>query len=376
MSSSIQAYNRPANYIYNFNFSSNTNPKDIPLSSLFSNKKFLLTILSLFALSLIFFNLYWKAESWELEQLLSPLFGFRAPAKEGGAKQELSFLPYQKIVWIILASLIAATLLAISGNISQSLLQNPLADSSTLGMMDGAAFGLIVLKAFLGSSIGNFYWTHFVVSFFFSFIVFSLILFLFNRKPAWERHNLCAMLILFGLVLNIFFRTAIHLIKEYSAVSLTTSFALAIGGAENIYELFPHQFSLIQIAFPIAIVLLFSVRLLAKNLNLAELGFDQAHSLGVNIKLLQFFGYLIILCCNTLTINLVGNIAFLGLISTHIARKVLGTRKYESIIPVSCMVSICLLISAITINSFLPYISSSNLIVALGATFLLFLNKK
>ncbi len=184
------------------------------------------------------------------------------------------------------------------------------------------------------------------------------------------------MLILFGLMLNIFFRTAIHLIKEYSEVSLKTSFALAIGGAENIYELFPFQFPLIQIAFPIVIVLLLVTRLLSKNLNLAELGFDQAHSLGVNVKLLQFFGYLIILCCNTLTINLVGNIAFLGLISTHIARKLLKTRKYENILPVSAIISICLLLTAITINSYLTYISSSNLIVALGAVSLLFLNKK
>ncbi|AHC39858.1 ABC transporter [Mycoplasma ovis str. Michigan] len=376
MSNILQAYCRPAEYIYNFKLSKELNHKQFNWNSLLSNKKVLILLLSLISISLIFLNLSRNIEKWDLEQILSPFFGFRAPAQGGKETEGIGFLSYQRISWILIASAIAATLLAISGNISQSLLQNPLADSSTLGMMDGAAFGLIILKAFLGASIGNYYWAYFVVSLFFSFIVFSLILFLFNRNPVWERQNFCTMLILFGLVLNIFFRTAVHLIKEYSEVSLKTSFALAMGGAENIYDLFPSQYPLIQIAFPIALILLLSTRLLAKNLNLAELGFDQAFSLGVNVKLLQFIGYLIILCCNTLTINLVGNIAFLGLISTHIARKVLRTRKYEQIIPVSTMISICLLLLAITINSFVPYISSSNLIVALGATFLLFLIKK
>ncbi|KMZ96345.1 hypothetical protein PVNG_02484 [Plasmodium vivax North Korean] len=242
--------------------------------------------------------------------------------------------------------------------------------------MDGAAFGLMVLKILLGANIGNYYWTHILISFLFAFTVFLLILFLFNSRSTLERQNICTMLILFGLVLNIFFRTATHLIKEYSQVSVNTSFALALGGAENIYELFPHQFLLIQIAIPLTALIFIIVRSLSKHLNLAELGFDQARSLGTNVRLLQVVGYFLILCCNTLTINLAGNISFAGLISTHLSRKILKTRKYQSIIPTSSLISVALLVLAVSINQTFPSVPSSNIILALGSILLLFLSRQ
>ncbi|CCE66648.1 FecCD family ABC transporter permease [Candidatus Mycoplasma haematominutum] len=335
-----------------------------------------LILFSLFGLTLLLLvvNLLRQLPKWELEEFLGPLFGSR-PTQNSGSESP-NYEPYQKIVWISIASILAAVLLAISGNISQSLLQNPLADCSTLGMIDGAAFGLMLLKVFLGAEIGNFYFAHFLMAFFCAFLVFMLILFIFNSNVSWERKNICTLIILFGLVLNIFFRTATHLVKAYSVTSVNTSFALALGGAENIFELFPSQFQLLQYAMPITVLLFLFTRCLAKSLNLAELGFDQAHSLGVNIRMLQFLGYSTILCCNTLTINLVGNISFVGLISTHLARRILKTRKYEAIIPSSSLISALLLMIAITVNSYVPEISTSNLILALGAASLFLLTRE
>ncbi|AFO51692.1 ABC transporter fecCD family protein [Candidatus Mycoplasma haematolamae str. Purdue] len=349
---------------------------------LLNRQRSITTGLLLLTLSFFTLNLYWQLPKWDFEQALAPLFGVR-PLTTGQTGQSseakidlIKFLPYQRIVWIGIASILAAVLLSLSGNVSQSLLQNPLADCSTLGMIDGAAFGLMILKTFLGKSIGAYYWSNFVASFFCSFLVFVLILTLFSRKVAWERKNLCTMIILFGLVLNIFFRASVHLLKQYNTASVSTAFSLAIGGAENIYELFPSQFLFVKVAIPVTIFLFILVRLLARNFNLAELGFDQAHSLGVNIKVLQWVGYFIILCCSTIAINLVGNIAFLGLISTHVARKLFKTRRYETIIPASSVVAAALLMVAITINSLIPAISSSNLILALGAISLFFLTKE
>lgn len=348
-----------------------------PLKSLFTKKWCIGISLVLLSLALLCTNLFTKLPKWELEEVLAPLFGVRPKAKSEVQTQDMNkFGDYQRVVWISFASILAAVLLSLSGNVSQSLLQNPLADCSTLGMIDGAAFGLMVLKVILGANVGDFYWAHFVTSFLCAFMVFALIWFLFNRKTTWERTNICTMIILFGLVLNIFFRTSIHLIKQYSPTSINTSFALAMGGAENIFNLFPSQYSLIRWSIPIVMVLFIIVRSLSKNWNLTELGFDQAHSLGVNVKALQFIGYLIILCCNTLTINLVGNISFIGLISTHLARKLYRTRKYETIIPISSIIAMCLMMIAVTINQLIPSISSSNVILALGALSLLLLTKE
>ncbi|ADX97913.1 iron chelate uptake ABC transporter family permease subunit [Mycoplasma suis] len=344
------------------------------------NRKWLIGFgLVLVTLGLLVFNLSQQFQnSWDTEEVLAPFFGVRPKFQEQSQQLESagSWAGYQKVVWICLASILAAILLSLSGNVSQSLLQNPLADCSTLGMIDAAGFGLMILKTILGASTGNYYWAYFASAFFCAFLVFALILFLFNRETAWERTNTCTMIILFGLVLNIFFRTSVHLIKEHSATSVNVAYALAMGGAENIYEMFPSQYTLLRWAIPIVVVLFIVTRLLSKNWNLTELGFDQAHSLGVNIKLLQFIGYSIILCCNTLTINLVGNISFIGLISTHLARKLYRTRKYETIIPVSAIIAVTLIMVAVTVNQLVPAISSSNLILALGALSLLLLTKE
>lgn len=111
-------------------------------------------------------------------------------------------------------------------------------------------------------------------------------------------------------------------------------------------------------------------------MDIYELGEDQAKTLGLNVRLFKCVAYVLILLTTTIAIFLVGNIAFLGLICTHAVRLLLGTSKYKVILPVGALMACVLLLLGSTINSLLPFISSSIFTLMLGGVVLLSLTLK
>lgn len=71
-------------------------------------------------------------------------------------------------------------------------------------------------------------------------ITIFILSFLFLKPQNKQQHR---KIVLIGLVLNMIFNTFTYLIKTYNSNAVNTSFALAMGGAENIYGLYTNQFS-------------------------------------------------------------------------------------------------------------------------------------
>lgn len=284
--------------------------------------------------------------------------------------------PIRRVIWINLASFIAGIALSIASSVAQSLTQNVLADATTLGMVDASIFGIIFMKTFFSMTVGfkNYHWFYLLFSLGASAIVLLCLVCFFNNNK-----NNFVKIVLFGLVLNIFFKTIVHLLKTYNANAVNAIFALSIGGSENVYHLFSNQFQILKIFFFILLVTFVIAYVLSKQLNLSELGEEQSKSLGINIKYVKILGYLIILITTNIAIVLAGNISFIGLLSVHIIRLIFKTRKYQIIIPLSAIFSAFVMVLSVAGNNLFPQIASSVFILFFGSLTLLYLvqqNKK
>lgn len=282
----------------------------------------------------------------------------------------LEISPIQRSIWICIAAIVAGMALTLGGCVIQSVTQNPLADSSTLGFINSTIFGIILMKGMFSDDISgsNYHIFYLVFAFIGGLITLIFLSFLF-KNPRHQGQHL--KIILMGLVLNMMFKTFTHIVKTYNPNAVNSSFALTMGGAENIYGLYTNQFSILKWCGIVVVILLGVCVLLSQKLNLFELGEEQAKTLGVNVKVMKHFCYLIILITTTIAILLVGNVAFIGLICTHSIRQLFKTRKYQMITPLGSLMGVIIMMIGITINALIPFISSSIFVLFLGGCVLL-----
>lgn len=154
----------------------------------------------------------------------------------------LSVEPVQRSLWICLASTVASVALVIGGSWIQSLTQNPLADTTTLGFISSSIFGIILMKGVISNVIeaSNYHILYFVFALLGGIITIFILSFLFLKPQNKQQH---LKIVLIGLVLNMIFNTFTYLIKTYNSNAVNASFALAMGGAENIYGLYTQKFT-------------------------------------------------------------------------------------------------------------------------------------
>ncbi|GCE63123.1 Fe(3) dicitrate transport system permease protein FecD [Candidatus Mycoplasma haematohominis] len=337
----------------------------------------ILTVSLFFLLVLFWINVFLltKGQSLTPKELLTVLVFGAKTTENDVVKDSLSIAPVQRSVWICLSSIFAAVALVISGCLIQSITQNPLADTTTLGFINSTIFGIILMKGVISSTIeaSNYHILYFLFALLGGLITLFILSFLFSRPQNQTQH---LKIILIGLVLNMIFKTFVFLIKTYNSNAVNASFALAMGGAENIYGLYTSQFSFLKWCALALLVLAALSFIFSQKLNLFELGEEQAKTLGVNVKAFKYFCYTVILLTTTISIVLVGNIAFLGLICSHSVRSLLNTRKYQIIIPVGSVLACVLLLFGTMLNSLFSFISSSIFILFLGGCVLLSLTLK
>lgn len=253
-----------------------------------------------------------------------------------GHSSFVDLIPIKKVVWVTLASAFAGFGLAIAGSITQGLTQNPIADPTTFGSVDASVFGALFMYVFLGSHVNKDIFQYIFLSFAFLGGSFSVLLILFLINNNAQKNNYLKIT-LAGLAIGIMFKTLSFLLRSNNAGASSASLNFALGGAENIYPLYPSQFSILYIAiFVIAIAFLSSI-FLAKNLTVMELGEDKAKTLGVNVRVTKGISLILIFITIPIAVALVGNVAFIGLFAPHIIRMVFRTRNYLLVIPLSAL---------------------------------------
>lgn len=240
----------------------------------------------------------------------------------------------------IAAAVLVGGMLGVSGTVFQAILLNPLADSYTLGISTGAAFGaslVIVLQIFgltLPPAVS-------VPIFAFGGGLITLVLVLF--LAAGDRRLSSTNLILAGVIIAAILSAAIGFLKFLAdeQVGIIIFWLMgSLSGAtwKNILLLFPFALLGTGVAF-----------FFGRDLNIMATGDRTSASLGINTIRLR----ITLLICGTLmtalSVAVAGIIGFIGLIVPHLLRHLTGPDN-RRLIPFSFFTGGMLLLIADTIT--------------------------
>ena len=244
----------------------------------------------------------------------------------------------------IIIALLVGTALATAGTLLQGVTKNDLADSGILGINSGAALFVVVYIFFMNGNVyeGVSNFTIFTMpivalsgALFGAFLIYIL---------AWKNGISSSRLILVGIGINITFSSILTIFQlkfttqEFNRVMAWTQGS--IWGSNWKY--------VIAIA-PLIIVFMTLTIYKSRYLDILNLGDEVSINLGINVE--RERGKLIIyaVILAGVATSVAGSISFLGLISPHIARKLVGP-NHNTLIPISALIGTLILLIGDTIS--------------------------
>ncbi|MDQ1232578.1 ABC-type Fe3+-siderophore transport system permease subunit [Paenibacillus sp. SORGH_AS306] len=263
---------------------------------------------------------------------------------------------------IILAILVGSGL-AVSGLVAQSILRNPLAAPDTLGISAGAALGAVCnvlllpvdiqstwltsLTAFVGGALG-------------AFCVYLL---------SYRNGVDPVRLALVGIAVSACGSTLVQLLITQSSAN-TNTVLLWLNGS-----LWGRNWEqVIQLA-PIILIIVPIVWILAKSIDIFGLSEESSKGLGLRIEWMRAMLLLLTVILASGSVAVVGMVGFVGLVSPHIARRLVsGGHRY--FVPVAALVGAIMMLLADVIGRVLapPLEFPVGLVTSvIGAPYFLFL---
>ncbi|MEK3947400.1 iron ABC transporter permease [Paenibacillus sp. FSL H7-0703] len=299
---------------------------------------------------------------------LSPLEVFKVIIGEGTSKQNLIVFDF-RLPRIVLSILVGIGM-GISGCIMQSLLKNDMASPGTLGISSGS--GLFVLM----------YITLFASEGLLSPILLPGLAFAGGLTAAF-------MIFMFafrrgrdisptGLIL-----TGVAMGSGYSALSLMLTLRLDKQQYDfalrwQAGDLWGDDWSYIMVLLPWVLIICFYVFYRSNTLNTLNLGNQTASGLGVAIKR-EFIGLTIAaVALASGSVALGGNFFFVGMVSPHLARKLVGP-NHKLLLPTTALVGALVILIADTLTrtiSFGADIPTGIIITILVTPYFLYLLSK
>ncbi len=235
----------------------------------------------------------------------------------------------------ILGAIVCGFALAVCGTVMQSMMKNPLADPYTMGISSGAGFGAalaIILGVELVSGGGII-----INAFVFAIIPAMVILFLSRFRRATP-----TMMILCGISLMYLFNAMTQLFMLVAdPEDLATVYKWTVGTLDSI------DMSELVLVFIVAVAGSLYVQYMANRLNVMGIGDDSAKTLGVDVDRQRLVMLLVITLVAASVVSFTGVIGFVGLVSPHIARLVIGADNRYLIPAAGIFGSVLLLISDI-----------------------------
>jgi len=263
----------------------------------------------------------------------------------------------------VLSSFLVGASLSIAGLLSQTLFLNPLADPFLFGISSGANF-FVTLSLFLGLDM-MFKFSLSFFSFLGALFTTFIILLISRIKGKITPLNL----LLAGVALNYLLSSISSFLSIWGRDVLNKSVFWSLTGFSTI------NFEKINLLLIIFIpCLIFSI-LINIQLDAFSLGEDEAHSLGVNTKLLKTVTLFLIALLTGISVYVSGIIGFIGLMVPNILRTIFGLKHIE-LIPLSLILGGLLLMVSDLIGRMILFpteIPVSIITSFLGAPFFLYL---
>lgn len=269
-----------------------------------------------------------------IKEVLASFFG-------NGTKQANAIIFGIRLPRVVTA-MIAGTGLAVVGCVQQSILRNPLASDSTLGVSHGAAFGAAFAIVVLGAGMSN------------------------NTLDALTISNpytvtICAFI---GAMMSTFIVLGISSLKKVTPEAMVLAgvalSSLFLGGT-TLLQYFAADLKLAAIVFwtfgdlgkaswreviimAALVFLTFTYFLFNRwNYNALQNGDTSAKSLGVNADAVRIVGMIVCALTSSVIVSFVGIVNFIGLIAPHAIRRIVGS-DYRFLLPASALTGTLILL--------------------------------
>ena len=220
--------------------------------------------------------------------------------------------------------------LGVAGAVMQGLLRNPLVSPFTLGVSTAAAFGAALAIVFGTTIFGTtLYYTSFsimgqtitidemsktIMAFIIGLGSIGIVLGL-TRRSSVSRSTL----ILSGVIISYIFQAGIMLLKYLSNDNQLRDITLwMMGGLSGA------TWGTLIIIIPIVVLCGIYLEKIAIDINALSSGDDIASNLGVNVSKLRRNGLIVCTLMTCVCIAFTGTIGFVGLMSPHICRRIVG----------------------------------------------------
>lgn len=288
-----------------------------------------LLILSVILLICMYGHLHTGFSDMSTADLLRILLG-------GGSDVENLTVFDFRLVRTILAVFIGIGL-ALSGAIFQTISRNELASPSLLGVNAGAGLGVVLLVFYTGSTTSLGIWTLPLVAVIGATVAALLIYFLSYRGSATISPY---RLILTGISMSAGF----HAIQIVLVTRLDPN-KFYLVNTWTIGTIFGNSWSHVWLLAPIVIVLGLLLYARYMELNLLALADETAIGLGVKINRARFLYLILAVLLAAFCVAVGGSIGFIGLISPHIARRLIGA-DHSYFLPLTALIGAILVVGS------------------------------
>lgn len=222
---------------------------------------------------------------------------------------------YQLRLPRVVSSMCAGALMALSGYMLQIMSRNPLADPSVLGLSSGAIL-VAILIYFLMPSLPVIYATLATAS---GAILTGIATLFISRKQTQG-----TFILLVGIAIGTVFSSITEILLASLDMERMVSVQVMLSGSFESINAYGMNFLL---GVTVVCVILFFA--LSRSINPLALGFRVAQNLGVSPKKMMVMMIVLSIACMAPVIALVGTMSFIGLVSTFLAKNVIGYRGSE-----------------------------------------------
>ena len=226
-----------------------------------------------------------------------------------------------------LLAIIIGGALAISGVLVQSVVRNPLASPDILGINNAAGLIAVTVLIFLPNLA--FYWLP-IFAFIGGVLSFILLWMIcgFNFRPI--------KMAIIGVALSALWAAISHYLMLTNPVEINTAMLWLTG------SLWGRSWAYVNVVLPWLLVLLPLPFIFCRDLDTLGLGENKAATLGVSVNKTQILVLVLAVALSTTAVAICGPIAFLGLVSPHLARKLVGGR-HRTLLPAAMLIGTLLL---------------------------------
>ena len=286
---------------------------------------------------------------------------------------------------VVVICAVSGAALGMCGSAYQGAFNNPLAAPKTLGVMGGGAFGAMIYVVFLSNlspqmpqangaypasqymawlnSLNplEWFWTSYgmcVCSVLGCCIVVTCVVGLTSILGRGKLSNI--IVIIFGQVFAAAVTAIISFARYWFSMNGDPDTADALKQIENYTMIKTFYFQdLLIVVVPIVICMII-VLCMSKRMTLLSFGDDEAASMGINVNRSRYAMIIVCTIMTALAISFCGHVAFLGFISAHLARRIVGP-NFKYLLPASMFTGAGLLtVVQYICQSGLPYTSSNS----------------